>query len=465
MTWPLLTSLLRAKEYILLGDRVLGRGRGAHRGGQPRRPHRHRGRGSRSRWRSGSPSSPRSRCARRSACSTAAVHAAIGGLLDSAIATETAVVRRAGLPRQPRPHARQVLLTLPSLWRGEPADIARVCHAKTRVDYSGSSGGSSRDARRSSPRLLGEDGARAEELVEHQDAPQVAVQVVLGGEADAGEHLLAVRAAVRALRPAVAFAMAAVTGVGSSHAASRRPRPVSIATSVSARRCRTAWNFAIGWSNWIALDARARAPARALAGTRRRARARARRCAELHRRVPVDRRGASTRRRPRRGPRPTRDRGRCRAPTRVSSATRRRSRPRARHQRATTSVDGRDRGREAMHRRRGRRERRCAADADRREHDRGVAVELAPERERDDVDRAPTSRAQASPCSSNSVDTAARGSNDSASCQPSSATRGVERVAGVLFGRVAQAALEQLEVFVFDPTVIGRSRGRAGGGR
>ena len=74
--------------------------------------------------------------------------------------------------------------------------------------------------------------------------------------------------------------------------------------------------------------------------------------------------------------------------------------------------------------------------------------------------RAPTTCVAASPWSSNNRDTAARGSNESASCQPSSAERGVQRVAGVLFRRVAQAALEQLEVVPFDHRSFPRSRSR-----
>ena len=54
--------------------------------------------------------------------------------------------------------------------------------------------------------------------------------------------------------------------------------------------------------------------------------------------------------------------------------------------------------------------------------------------------------ALAAPWSSNSSDTAARGSNDERVVPAQLRERGVERVAGVLLGRVAQAALEQLEV-------------------
>src|SRR5262249_56310401 len=40
--------------------------------------------------------------------------------------------------------------------------------------------------------LPGEGVRASEELLEHEDPPQVTVERVLGGEADAGEHLLAV---------------------------------------------------------------------------------------------------------------------------------------------------------------------------------------------------------------------------------------------------------------------------------
>ena len=49
-------------------------------------------------------------------------------------------------------------------------------------------------------------------LVEHEDAPHVAVQVVFGGEADAGEDLLAVAGGGAGTAPGGALAMAAVTG-------------------------------------------------------------------------------------------------------------------------------------------------------------------------------------------------------------------------------------------------------------
>ena len=57
---------------------------------------------------------------------------------------------------------------------------------------SGSIGGSRRARRSSSPIALVSDLRVAEEAVEHERAAHVAVERVLGGEADAGEHLLAV---------------------------------------------------------------------------------------------------------------------------------------------------------------------------------------------------------------------------------------------------------------------------------
>ena len=97
----------------------------------------------------------------------------------------------------------------------------------------------------------GEGPGGAEELVEHEDPADVAVERVLGGEPDAGEHLLAVAGDVRAPRPASAFAMAAVWGDWSSQAASSTASAVSMATRVSASRWRTAWNMLIGWPNWM----------------------------------------------------------------------------------------------------------------------------------------------------------------------------------------------------------------------
>ena len=59
------------------------------------------------------------------------------------------------------------------------------------------------------------------------------------------------RATVRAARPAKALAMAAVTGEGSSQAASSSAAAASRATRLSARRWRTAWKVAIGRPNWM----------------------------------------------------------------------------------------------------------------------------------------------------------------------------------------------------------------------
>ncbi len=66
-------------------------------------------------------------------------------------------------------------------------------------------------------------------------------------------------ATVRAVRPADALARAAVIGPGSSTRPSRVASSASIATSASARRCRTAWNRAIGRPNCIRSTACVRA--------------------------------------------------------------------------------------------------------------------------------------------------------------------------------------------------------------
>ncbi len=67
---------------------------------------------------------------------------------------------------------------------------------------------------------LRERAGVTEESVEDQRPPDVAVGGVLGGEADAGQHLLAVagRASRRALRPATALAAADAMAEASSHA-------------------------------------------------------------------------------------------------------------------------------------------------------------------------------------------------------------------------------------------------------
>ena len=94
----------------------------------------------------------------------------------------------------------------------------------------------------------------------------------------------------------------------------------------------------------------------------------------------------------------------------------------------------------------------------------GSATEVAPSSSRPMAKATTWSSADdvvaASPWSSNNRDTAACGSNESASCQPNSASAVVQRVAGVLFRRVAQAALEQLEIVSFDHRSFPRSRRR-----
>ena len=92
----------------------------------------------------------------------------------------------------------------------------------------------------------------AEQLVEHEDPADVAVQGVLGGEADAGQHLLAV--AGRGAGAAAGERLGHGRRSGRDPSARRRraaASAVSMATSVSASRWRTAWNEAIGRPNWI----------------------------------------------------------------------------------------------------------------------------------------------------------------------------------------------------------------------
>ena len=49
-----------------------------------------------------------------------------------------------------------------------------------------------RDSNEADSELLGQGSGRTEELVEHEDATHEVMKIVLGGEADAGQHLLAV---------------------------------------------------------------------------------------------------------------------------------------------------------------------------------------------------------------------------------------------------------------------------------
>ncbi len=248
----------------------------------------------------------------------------------------------------------------------------------------------------------------------------------------------------------------AATGAGLGHRrrrpacgrATRRRAPrtaVSIATSVSARRCRTAWNWAIGWSNWMRSSACSRAIASAVRDTPTSSCATAS-CASCDRgsQSPARRRRAATvavhldeaeigvhagdrraspairRRRP--------------TPTHQHHDARRRRRGRPSQPRTASTVPitrrvGHDRSRAAPPR--------CR----RRAHDR------ARTRRRD---RAPTTSRTLRPGARTTSTPPPAWSNDRASCHPSSATRGVERVAGVLLGGRAQAALEQLEVVAFE---------------
>ena len=72
---------------------------------------------------------------------------------------------------------------------------------------------------------------------------------MLGGEPDTAEHLLAVTAAVNAAWPAAALASRKLRSSGSSAAATSVASAPSMATSVSASRCRIAWNDATGRPN------------------------------------------------------------------------------------------------------------------------------------------------------------------------------------------------------------------------
>ena len=102
------------------------------------------------------------------------------------------------------------------------------------------------------PQLPRQDAAGAQQLVEQDRPPHKEVQRVLGGEADAGQHLLTVpRHGAGLDRPAKALAMPAVTGEGSSQTASRSAAAASRATRLSpgARRWRTALKEAMGRPN------------------------------------------------------------------------------------------------------------------------------------------------------------------------------------------------------------------------
>ena len=74
------------------------------------------------------------------------------------------------------------------------------------------------------------------------------------------------RAAARAPRPARALAMAADSDVRSSQAASNEASAASMATRVSASRCRTAWKVPMGRPNWIRSEGVGPGPVRAWPG-------------------------------------------------------------------------------------------------------------------------------------------------------------------------------------------------------
>ena len=107
----------------------------------------------------------------------------------------------------------------------------------------------------------------AEQPVQDQRPLDVTMQLVLGGEADTAQHLLAVpRGGQRRL---AGRGLAEQASSSRRVSASQRPRRVasapSMATSVSASRCRIAWNEAMGRPNctrstacWRASDNMAR---------------------------------------------------------------------------------------------------------------------------------------------------------------------------------------------------------------
>ena len=130
----------------------------------------------------------------------------------------------------------------------------------------------------SSRPMVGDDVvAGPEDPFERHRALQEAVERVLRREADAREHLLAVRRRrVRAVRPAIAFASAAVSGFGSSHAAASAASSVSTATSASASRWRTAWKLRDRATELHPFERVRHARGRASCGTRPRSGARPR---------------------------------------------------------------------------------------------------------------------------------------------------------------------------------------------
>ena len=120
--------------------------------------------------------------------------------------------------------------------------------------------GSDRRASRSSPSRRVSERASPSSRSSTSDPPDVAVERVLGGEADAGQHLLGSggpRCGRRARRGPWRAPRRAADG--SSHAAASAASAASIATRLSASRWRTAWNWAIGRPNWMRSSACSRA--------------------------------------------------------------------------------------------------------------------------------------------------------------------------------------------------------------
>ena len=266
------------------------------------------------------------------------------------------------------------------------------------------------------------------------------------------------RAAVRAPRPAMAFAIAAVDRrAGRARRRRARASAVSMATSVSASRWRTAWNCAIGWPNWTRSRACSRAsssivrdaptsswptaswasgdggaPSRRGCGVGRRRPSpwtstqaevgidavdrperRASAC-DHDGDVPVAGRGDDERRRPvdGRAGRATRDAVAVELPGRLPAPS----------AGSTTAV---------------------------------VAVELATERVGDDVVERRRRRAGRALELEQRATPRRAGRSPSASCQPSSAERGVERRRRCAArSACAQAALEQLEVVAVRSSVV-----------
>ena len=267
------------------------------------------------------------------------------------------------------------------------------------------------------------------------------MQVVLGGEPDAGEHLLAVPGRGAGAAP------------GDAPWPSRRSPACRRARPRRARRRPSRWRrasrpggggppgtSAIGWPNWTRSSACSRASASIVRDTPTSSWPTAT-CAE--RDAAVQSTGV--------GRRPIDATSPCdldQAEPRVDAVHRRRSSVGdARPWRATSSPVDRAtttarptvaaRGAEAV--RPSDRRRAGARRPDRPsvgQHDRGVGVELAARARTRPRGRAPTSVRVAAPCSSNSSETAARGSIDERVGPAELGERGVERGTGVLLGGV-----------------------------